>query len=152
MARGPHALTASPRAPELACQRADPHAPNLTWKSAVRSTNINWCFFQLLPSPNQPPVSRLACPLVQSGRLVVPRRGHCPSSSSAGQRYHQQPNRDTSSCSPITDLSCLPCLGEAGWGQGRWGHRPATMPPSSAPSLLSLGATSPRQQVQLQQH
>lgn len=132
---------------------AGPHAPNVMWKLAVQCTNIIWCFFQLLPSSEQSVVPRLACLLVRWGRLVVPRHGHGPHVSVAGQWYRQQPKRDTAHAfhkfGPITDLPCCPHLGEVGWGQWWWEHHSAAMPPPSALCLLSLGATSPHQ-VQLQ--
>jgi len=70
---GGHALTMSPCTPKLSHQTASPHAPNLTWKLAVQSTHVTWCFFLLLLSPGQPLGPRLACTLVLPGRLVVPR-------------------------------------------------------------------------------
>lgn len=124
----------------------------------------------LLPAPtfSQPAsgasgakVSRLAYPLVLSGKPMVPRHKHCPNSSVAGHWYHQQLTRDTAHAlhkfGPITDLPCFPCLREVGQGRGRWdrakGSGVITLQPChrpSAPSLLSLETASPHQQVQTQ--
>lgn len=54
------------------------HSPHSKRDVEIGCTNLIWCFFWFLPSPDQPLMLRLACTSVQSGRLVVSRMDIAP--------------------------------------------------------------------------
>lgn len=94
---GEHTLTMSCFEPQkFTHKRAGTHVPNPKWNLIVllQNDNVIWCFFQLLPSSDQPCVPRLAWPLVGWWPWTLPWWLSVPPQM-VGQWHQQQLDGDT---------------------------------------------------------